>query len=72
MQMESLSELREVERLCIAKFRQRAGEIKAQHPEWSQQTCFAKAIESLPKTSNKYLQTRDRLLWMGAPSLPLR
>jgi hypothetical protein len=67
-----LEELRETERQCIAKFRQRASEIKAQHPEWSRETCFAKAIESLPKTSNKYLHIRDRLLWMGAPSLPLR
>jgi hypothetical protein len=68
----TLAELRADEAKCVERFRQRAAELKAAHPDWGQQTCFGKAIESLPKTSEKYLYIRNRLQMAGIAALPLR
>jgi hypothetical protein len=70
--MESISELQEVERECLRRFRAKAAEIKAQHPEMSQQIAFARAVTALPKTADKYQYDRQRLQWAGYPALPLR
>jgi hypothetical protein len=70
--MESLQELQEVEAECLRRFRSKASEIKAQHPEWTSQICFAKAVTALPTTSNKYQYARQRLMFAGIPALPLR
>lgn len=70
--MESISELQETERECIARFRTKAAEIRAQHPELSSQIAFARAVTSLPRTADKYQAARQRLQWAGVPALPLR
>ncbi len=51
--MESISELQEVEAGCIRRFRQKAAEIKAQHPELSAQVACALAVTALPKTADR-------------------
>jgi hypothetical protein len=70
--MESISELQEVEAECLRRFRAKAAEIKAQHPEWNQQIAFAKAVTALPRTADKYQYARQRLMFAGIPALPLR
>jgi hypothetical protein len=70
--MESIDQLQAVERECIARFRAKAAEIKAQHPELSGQIAYARAIQALPKTADKYQACRQRLQWAGYPALPLR
>ena len=70
--MENVAEFRETERECIARFRQKASEIRAQHPELSVQVAFARAVAALPKTADRYQYARQRLQWAGHPALPLR
>lgn len=70
--MESIAELQETERECIRRFRQKAAEIKEQHPELSAQIAFARAVQALPKTADRYQGARQRLQWAGIPGLPLR
>lgn len=70
--MESLEELQEIERQCVSKFRQKAGEIRAAHPELTAQVAYARAIQALPKTCDKYQAARQRLMFAGYPALPLR
>ena len=69
---ESLEELRQTEIECLKRFRMKASEIKAQHPEMSQQIAFAKAVTALPKTADRYQYARQRLMFAGYPALPLR
>jgi hypothetical protein len=70
--MESIAELQEIERECIARFRQKAAQIRAQNPELSAQIAYARAVEALPRTADKYQVARQRLQWAGIPALPLR
>jgi hypothetical protein len=70
--VESISELQQVEAECIRRFRQKAAQIKAEHPELSQQIAYARAIQALPKTADKYQAVRQRLQWAGYPAQPLR
>jgi hypothetical protein len=70
--VESISELQAVEADCIRRFRQKAAQIKTEHPELSAQICFARAVQALPKTADKYQAARQRLQWAGYPALPLR
>jgi hypothetical protein len=70
--MESIAELQEIERQCIARFRRKAAEIRAANPELSAQIAYARAVESLPRTADKYQVARQRLQWAGYPALPLR
>jgi hypothetical protein len=70
--MESIAELQQVEAECIRRFRQKAAEIREQHPELSAQIAFARAVQALPKTADKYQAARQRLQWAGYPALPLR
>jgi hypothetical protein len=70
--MESIAELQEVERECIARFRQKAAQIRAEHPELSAQIAYARAVQALPKTAAKYQAARQRLQWAGVPAQPLR
>ena len=69
---ESLAGLREIERSCLLRFRTKAAEIAAQHPELSAQICFARAVQALPKTADKYQGARQRLMYAGIAALPLR
>jgi len=68
----SISELQQVEAECIRRFRERAAQIRAEHPELSAQIAFARAVQALPKTADKYQAARQRLQWAGYPALPLR
>jgi hypothetical protein len=69
---ETTEQLQHTEAECIRRFRVKASEIRAQHPEWTQEICFAKAVSQLPKTAEKYQFTRHRLLMSGVGPLPLR
>jgi hypothetical protein len=70
--MGGIDELQRTEQECLARFRRKAQEIRSQHPELSGQVAFARAVEALPRTSEKYQYTRHRLLLMGIAALPLR
>jgi hypothetical protein len=70
--MESIDELRQVEAECIRRFRAKASEIRAAHPELSAQIAFARAVQALPRTADRYHFARQRLQFCGIPSLPLR
>jgi hypothetical protein len=69
---ESVEELQQEERACLAKFRQRASELRAQHSDWSSTYSFSKACESLPKTLSRYMWVQQMLQSRGVASLPLR
>jgi hypothetical protein len=68
----SIAELQAVESECIGRFREKAAQIRAANPELSAQIAFARAVQALPRTADKYQGVRQRLLWMGVPALPLR
>ena len=70
--MEGIQEFQEVEAECIRRFRQKAAEIRAQHPELTSQIAFARAVQALPRTAEKYGYARQRLQFCGIPALPLR
>jgi hypothetical protein len=70
--VDSVEELQSVERQCVAKFRAKASEIRAQHPELSVQIAYARAIQALPKTADRYSEVRQLLQWRGVAALPLR
>jgi hypothetical protein len=70
--MEGIEQFQEDERQCIARFRERAAQIKAANPELTPQIAFARAVQSLPKTADKYSYARQRLQFAGIPALPLR
>ena len=70
--MEGIAEFQETEAECIKRFRAKAAEIRAQHPEMSAQIAFAKAVTALPKTADRYQYARMRLQFAGIPALPLR
>jgi hypothetical protein len=70
--MGGIDELQQTEAECVRRFRQKAEAIRAQHPELSSQICFARAVELLPKTAERYQHARHRLLMMGIEALPLR
>jgi hypothetical protein len=69
---ESLTEFRATERECISRFRKKSDEIRAAHPELSAQIAFARAVQALPKTADRYQYARQRLQYAGIPALPLR
>ena len=70
--MEGIEQFQEDERECVKRFRQKAQEIRAAHPELSAQIAFARAVQSLPRTAEKYSYARQRLQFCGIPALPLR
>lgn len=70
--MESIDELQTVERECIARFRAKAAQIKEAHPELTSQICTARAIQALPRTADRYMGVRQRLMFAGYPAMPLR
>jgi hypothetical protein len=69
---ESVEELQSQEMECLRRFRAKAAEIRAAHPELTSQIAFARAVEALPRTASKYQYIRSRLGLMGVPALPLR
>jgi hypothetical protein len=68
----STAQLQEIERQCIAKFRQKAAQIRSERPELTVQVAYAKAIQALPRTSDRYQGIRQILQWRGVAALPLR
>jgi hypothetical protein len=70
--MGGVEELQQTEAECVRRFRAKADAIRAQHPELSSQICFARAVEALAKTAERYQYVRHRLLMMGIAALPLR
>lgn len=70
--MESISELQEIERECVSRFRTKAAEIRAAHPELTAQVAYARAVSQLPKTCDRYQMARQRLMFAGIPAIPLR
>ena len=69
---ETVEQLQQTEAECIRRFRAKASEIRAAHPELTGEVAFAKAVSQLPKTAEKYQFTRHRLLMSGVGPLPLR
>ena len=69
---ETVEQLQQTEAECVRRFNAKASEIRAQHPEWTQEVCFAKAVSQMPKTAERYQFTRHRLLMSGVGPLPLR
>jgi hypothetical protein len=69
---ESDSELREIEAEALKRFRLKGREIQGAHPEWSERICFARAVEQLPKTADKYAFATQLLRSRGHAALPLR
>jgi hypothetical protein len=69
---ESDSELREIEGECLKRFRLKSRELQSAHPEWNAQICFARAVEQLPKTTDKYAFATQMLRSRGHAALPLR
>ena len=70
--MDTLQDLQEQERKCIAKFRAKAAQLRAQDARLSPSIAAAMAYESLPRTMNTYLSVRSRLALAGIAALPLR
>jgi hypothetical protein len=69
---ESVEELQQEERACLARFRQRAAELRSQHADWSASYSFTKACEGLPKTLSRYMWLQQMLQARGVPMQPLR
>jgi hypothetical protein len=69
---ETVEDLVEVERECIARFRSKAAKLAASNPGVSAQVLFARAVEQMPKTLEGYQAARQRLQFMGIAALPLR
>ena len=72
MIVESIESLRETEADCLSRFRTKAKAIQAANPSLSPQICFARAVEALPKSAERYQYVRSRLQFTGIPALPLR
>ncbi len=70
--MEGIEQFQEDERECIKRFRAKAAEIRSQNPMMTPSIAFAKAVQSLPRTADKYQYARQRLQFAGIPALPLR
>jgi hypothetical protein len=70
--MESLQDWVEIERECIRRFKRRATEIRATHPELTDAEAFCRAVKELPETTARYNHARLVLSPNGIPSLPLR
>lgn len=70
--MEGIAEFQETERECLKRFRAKATEIRAANPEMTASIAFAKAVQALPRTADKYQYARQRLQFAGVPALPLR
>jgi hypothetical protein len=68
----SVAGLQGEELRCLQKFRARATRLAADYPDVSRQILFARAVEQMPKTLEKYLWIRQRLQFMGVAALPLR
>jgi hypothetical protein len=68
----SVESLQSEEQICLAKFRQKANELRALHGDWSAKFCFTKSIELLPRTANRYLWLSQMLQARGIPMQPLR
>jgi hypothetical protein len=56
----------------LRRFRTKAAEIRGANPQLTAQIAFAKAVQALPKTADRYQAARQRLQWAGIPALPLR
>jgi hypothetical protein len=69
---ESTEELVAVERECLARFRQKAAELRAVSPTMTAQVAFCRAVTMLPKTADKYQFARALLQERGHAALPLR
>jgi hypothetical protein len=69
---ESVGALQSEELACLQKFRARAAKLAASNPTLSKQMLFTKACEAMPKTLERYMWVRQRLLLMGVGPLPLR
>lgn len=70
--MSEIEALQATESEALARFRKRAAELRAAHPDWAASYCFTKGIEGLPQTLQKYLYTVERLKAAGIQPQPLR
>ena len=70
--MEGIEQFQEDERECLKRFRAKANEIRAANPEMTASIAFAKAVQSLPRTADRYQYARQRLQFAGIPAQPLR
>jgi hypothetical protein len=68
----SIAELQAIEAECIRRFRAKAAEIRAANPQLSAQIAYARAVQALPKTADRYQAARSRLQWAGIPAQSLR
>ena len=63
-------QLQETEADCLRRFRAKADKLRAADPRLSKEIAFARAVELMPKTANRYQSTRSLLQLRGVPSLP--
>ena len=68
----STESLQSEEQICLAKFRQKANELRSMHADWSQKFAFSKACEQLPRTLNRYMWLSQMLASRGIGMQPLR
>jgi len=71
MHPETISDLRDIERECLRKFRARAKKLAAANQELSRENAFAKAVTAMPKTAGRYTHAVALLKLNGLYSLPL-
>jgi hypothetical protein len=69
---ETVAELIEIERSCVARFKAKASEIKSQNPKLAPSLCFSEAMAALPNTAEKYSAARLRLTASGVPPILFR
>ncbi len=69
---ESVSELQEIEAECLKRFRAKAAEIRGAHPEMTASIAFARAVQALPKSADRYAYARQLLQMRGVAAMPLR
>jgi hypothetical protein len=70
--MGAIDQLQQTEAECLRRFRKKAAQIQALNPQMTAAVAFAKAVEQLPRTAERYQHTRHRLLMAGIAALPLR
>jgi hypothetical protein len=67
----STEELVAIEKVCLDKFQEKARAIRAANPVLSREIAYAKAVQLLPKTANRYQLTRELLAERRVRCLPL-
>ena len=68
---DTAEQLVEIEKECLGKFRSRAQKLRDADPKLSREISFAKAVQAMPKTANRYQFARSLLASRGIAGQPL-